>query len=311
MSEFINQTDENSWFIIANPTAGNKIFNKQWKEIKTQLSLNNISYSFSFTAFSKHEIELVQQAIQKGFRKIISVGGDGTLHHVVNGIMLQTYVKTTDITIGVIPIGTGNDLVKTYKIPNNTTKAIKIIKKNSTILQDVGLCKTVNNTFDYFINVAGIGFDGYVIYKLNNLKKFGAIGYLLAGINSLLSYNTSKFKISFNNKIIETKSLLTIVGICKYAGGGLQFTNNVDPADGLFDITIVKNIKIITILLNINKLFKGSLYKLKKISNYKSSKITIESSNTTTYIQADGELIGTNKVSFNVIKKAIRFIVNT
>lgn len=311
MSEFINQTDENSWFIIANPTAGNKVFNKQWKEIKTQLSLNNISYSFSFTAFSKHEIELVQQAIQKGFRKIISVGGDGTLHHVVNGIMLQTYVKTTDITISVIPIGTGNDWVKTYNIPNNTTKAVKIIKNNSTILQDVGLCKTANNTINYFINVAGLGFDGYVINKLNNFKKFGAIGYLIAGINSLLSYDISKFKISFNDKTIETKSLLTIVGICKYAGGGLQFTNNIDPSDGLFDITIAKNLKIITILLNLNKLFNGSLYKLKKISTYKSSEITIESNNTGTYIQADGELIGTNKVSFNVINKAIKFVVNT
>jgi YegS/Rv2252/BmrU family lipid kinase len=311
MSEFINKTDENSWFIIANPTAGNKVFNKQWKEIKTQLSLNNISYSFAFTAFSKHEIELVQQAIQKGFRKIISVGGDGTLHHVVNGIMLQTYVKTSDITIGVIPIGTGNDWVKTYNIPNNTTEAVKIIKKNSTTLQDVGLCETANNTINYFVNVAGLGFDGYVIYKLNNFKKFGAIGYLLAGINSLLSYNTSKFKIFVDDKIIETNSLLTIVGICKYAGGGLQFTNNVDPADGLFDITIAKNLKIITILFNINKLFTGSLYKLKEISTYKSSKITIETSNTTTYIQADGELIGTNKVSFSVVNKAINFVVNT
>jgi YegS/Rv2252/BmrU family lipid kinase len=311
MSEFINKTDENSWFIIANPTAGNKVFNKQWKEIKTQLSLNNISYSFAFTAFSKHEIELVQQAIQKGFRKIISVGGDGTLHHVVNGIMIQRYVKTSDITIGVIPLGTGNDWIKTYNIPNNIENAIEIIHHKKTILQDIGVLETTDNKLHYFVNVAGLGFDGYVIYKLNNFKKFGAIGYLLAGINSLLSYNTSKFKIFVDDKIIETNSLLTIVGICKYAGGGLQFTNNVDPADGLFDITIAKNLKIITILFNINKLFTGSLYKLKEISTYKSSKITIESSNTTTYIQADGELIGTNKVSFSVVNKAINFVVNT
>ena len=310
MSKFINQTDENYWFIIANPTAGNKVFNKQWKEIETQLSLNNISYSFAFTAFSKHEIELVQQAIQKGFRKIISVGGDGTLHHVVNGIMLQTYVKTSDITIGVIPIGTGNDWVKTYNIPNNTIEAINILKKKSTIKQDIGLCETANNTVDYFVNVAGLGFDGYVIYKLKNFKKFGAIGYLLAGINSLLSYNTSKFRISFDDKLIITNSLLTIVGICKYAGGGLQFTNNVDTSDGLFDITIAKNIKITTILLNINKLFKGSLYKLKQISTYKNSKITIEPISSKTYIQADGELIGKGKVTFSIIHKAINFVVN-
>ena len=168
MSEFINKNDENSWFVIANPTAGNKFFNKQWKNIKKELALNNISYRFAFTAFSKHEVELVQQAIQKGFRKIIVVGGDGTLHHVVNGIMLQTYVKTSDITISVIPIGTGNDWVKTYSIPNNIPDAIGLIKKETTITQDIGLSITGKNKIKYFVNVAGLGFDGYVVHNLNN-----------------------------------------------------------------------------------------------------------------------------------------------
>jgi len=311
MSEFINKNDENSWFVIANPTAGNKVFNKQWREIKTQLALNNISYSFAFTTFSKHEIELVQQAIQKGFRKIITVGGDGTLHHVVNGIMLQTYVKTSDITIGVIPIGTGNDWVKTYNIPNSIVESIKIIKNKSIILQDIGLCTTKDNKLNYFVNVAGLGFDGYVIHKLNNFKKFGAISYLLAGISSLIRYKKSKFKIYFKNKHIETKSLLTIVGICKYAGGGLQFTDHVSTTDGLFDITIAKNLKFSTILLNINKLFKGTLYKLEEVSTYKTNKITIESNTKNTYIQADGELIGTQKVTFTIVNKAINFVVNS
>lgn len=310
MSEFINKNDENSWFVIANPTAGNKVFNKQWKIIKKQLALNNISYSFAFTAFSKHEVELVQQAIQKGFRKIIVVGGDGTLHHVVNGIMLQTYVKTSYITISVIPIGTGNDWVKTYNIPKNIPDAIGLIKKEKTITQDIGLSITDKNKINYFVNVAGLGFDGYVVHNLSNLKRFGSIGYLIAGITSLLTYKNSIFKISFNNKLIETNSLLTIVGICKYAGGGLQFTNNISSNDGLFDITIVKNLKIVIILLNINKLFKGTLYKLKEVTTFKASKITIESNKVNTFIQADGEIIGLKKVTFTIINKAIKFVVD-
>jgi diacylglycerol kinase family enzyme len=83
----------NPWFIIANPIAGNRKFSIQWKEIQQLLNNKNIDYSFAFTQFSKHEIELAQNAIQQGFRNIISIGGDGTLHHVVNGIMLQRYVK--------------------------------------------------------------------------------------------------------------------------------------------------------------------------------------------------------------------------
>ena len=89
----IDKINTNSWFIIANPASGNKNFSKIWKKIEQLLKNKNLDYSFAFTQFSKHEIDLVQNAIKKGYRNIISVGGDGTLHNVVNGVMLQRYVK--------------------------------------------------------------------------------------------------------------------------------------------------------------------------------------------------------------------------
>ena len=173
-----------SWFIIANPISGNRNFSKQWKEIQQLLNNKKIDFSFAFTKFSKHEIELVNTAIQQGFRNIISLGGDGTLHNVVNGIMLQRYAKTSNITIAVIPQGTGNDWIKTYNIPNNVEKAIDIICKKNIILQDIGVLKTKNKT-TYFNNVAGLGYDGYIVNKLKTLKHFGSLAYILSGIAGL------------------------------------------------------------------------------------------------------------------------------
>ena len=149
----IDKININSWFIIANPTAGNGNFSKQWKEIKQLLKNKNIHYSYAFTQFSKHEIELVQNAIQKGFRNIISIGGDGTLHHVVNGIMMQRYIKTSNITIAVIPLGTGNDWIKTYNIPNSIKESIEIIYKKKAILQDIGVLETENSSISYFNSI--------------------------------------------------------------------------------------------------------------------------------------------------------------
>ncbi|APZ45706.1 hypothetical protein BW723_05060 [Polaribacter reichenbachii] len=224
MSHLENFNAKNSWFIIANPTSGNRKFSKQWKEIQQLLKLKNLDYSFAFTQYSfaftqysKHEIELVESAILKGFRNIISIGGDGTLHHVVNGIMMQRYIKTSDITIAVIPLGTGNDWIKTYNIPNSIKKSIEIIASKKTILQDIGVLKTENKT-TYFNNVAGLGYDGYIVNKLESLKKFGAVSYLLAGIYGLLFYKKSIFKIVLNDKIIETNCLMVIFGICKFSG---------------------------------------------------------------------------------------------
>ncbi len=298
-----------SWFLIANPVSGNKKLSKNWKEIEQLLNEKNIDFSYAFTQYSKHEIELVHTAIQQGYRNIISVGGDGTLHHVVNGIMKQRYVKTSDITVGVIPLGTGNDWIKTYNIPNNIKKTINLIAGNSTILQDIGHLK-LSKTSAYFNNVAGIGYDGYVVNKLNKLKKFGSVAYLLSGIAGLLLYKKTTFKIDINNQSFETKCLMTLFGICKYSAGGMQLTDYKDSTNGLFDITIAKNLSFCNLLFNLKKLYSGLITKHKKVETHLSNELLITpiNFNNQPFIQADGELIGQGKVKASVIKGAINFI---
>jgi YegS/Rv2252/BmrU family lipid kinase len=299
-----------SWFIIVNPSSGNRNISEQWEEIQQLLKTKKIDFSFAFTQFSKHEIELVDKAIQNGFRNIISIGGDGTLHHVVNGIMQQRYVKTSDITIAVIPQGTGNDWIKTYNIPNDIEKAIEIISKKKTILQDIGVLETENNIVSYFNNVAGLGYDGYIVNKLKTLKRFGSIAYLLSGLAGLLFYKKSVFKIIFDDKTIETKCLMTIFGLCKFSGGGMQFTKDVNSSDGLFDITIAKNLNLFDLVFNLPKLYSGKIVHHKKVETYKTKEITVIPKTTKPFIQADGELIGTGKVSLKIIEKAIKFVIN-
>lgn len=300
----------NTWFLIANPTSGNRNFSKKWQEIQQLLKTNIIDYSFAITAYSKHEVELVQNAIQQGYKNIISVGGDGTLHHVVNGIMTQRYVKTSDITIGVIPVGTGNDWIKTYNIPNKIKKAIEIIAQKNTILQDIGVLETENKTIRFFNNVAGLGYDGYIVNKLKKLKPFGSLSYLLAGTYGLLFYKKSIFKVNFDDKEIEANCLMTILGICKFSGNGMQFTKDVNTTDGFLDITIAKNITLLDLILNMHKLYNGKFVYHKKVETYKTKEITVTPKISKPYIQADGELIGTGKVTVRIIEKAINFVVN-
>lgn len=310
MSSFVTKSDEHSWFLIANPISGNGSFSKNWKLIEQLLQSKNISYTYAFTRFSKHEIELVQTAIQQGYRNVIVVGGDGTLHHVVNGIMQQRYVKSSDITIGVIPLGTGNDWIKTHNIPKNIKKAIDIIHNNKTNLQDIGLVKTADKNTHYYCNVAGLGYDGYIVNKLHSLKRFGSIAYLLAGIYGLFFYKKTNFTINFDSITISTKCLMVISGICKFSGGGMQLTRNVNTNDGLLDITIAKNLTFLDLIFNIKRLYSGSILNHKKIETYKTKEIKIIPSNSNTYIQADGELLATGTATFGIIKKALHFVIS-
>jgi YegS/Rv2252/BmrU family lipid kinase len=299
------------WFLIVNPTSGNGKSKKSWQHISTLLKNHGIRFSFAFTEYSKHESELAQDAIKNGFTKIISVGGDGTLHHIVNGIMSQNIVETNTIQLAVIPIGTGNDWVKTYNIPAKIEKSILNIKNGQPILQDIGKLTTENHKIIYFNNVAGIGYDGYVVNKLKKLKKFGGIAYLLSGIYGMLFYKKSNFTIELNNQTIQEKCLMTIFGICKFSGGGMQFTKNVNPSDGLLDITIAKNLTLLDLVLNLPKLYNGSIVNHKKVTTYKTNsiKVTPTSIIEKPFIQADGELIDSGSVQVSIIKNALQFIV--
>jgi len=299
------------WFLIINPTSGNGKSKKSWTHISSTLKNHHIRFSFAFTKYSKHESELAQNAIKNGFTKIISVGGDGTLHHIVNGIMSQKLVETNTIQLAVIPIGTGNDWVKTYNISTKIENSILILKKGTSVLQDIGKLTTENNTITYFNNVAGIGYDGYVASKLKRLKRFGSIAYLLSGLYGLLFYKKSILTIEINNQKIKEKCLMVVFGICKFSGGGMQFTKETNPSDGLLDITIAKNLTLVDMIFNLPKLYNGTIVHHKKVETYKtvSLKITPDLEKEKPLIQADGELIGSGTISVSIIKKAIQFIV--
>lgn len=299
----------NSWYLVVNSTSGNSNFETKWLKIQQLLITNTIDFSYGFTNYSKHEIELVQNAIQKGFRNIISVGGDGTLHHVVNGIMTQRYVKTSDITVGVIPLGTGNDWIKTYNIPNNIEKAIDLILLKHTILQDIGTLKLKNTATIYFNNMAGIGFDGYVANTLKKLKKFGSIAYLLSGLFGLFFYKKPKLLIEFDTYKITTNSLMTLFGICRYSGGGMQLTKNTHHNNGLLDITIVKHINLLDLLIHLPKLYNGGIVNHSKVTTYTTKKIKVTSLDKLALIQAEGEIIGSNFIEVSIIPKALQFII--
>ena len=296
----------NSFFIVVNPHSGNSNFKKSWGKITYILKLKNINFSYSFTEYRKHEVILVDKAIEQGYRNIISVGGDGTLHHVVNGIMKQRYIKTSKIKLGVIPLGTGNDWIRTYNIPNSIEKSINVILKNTTVLQDIGCLTLLNGKKEYFNNLAGTGYDGYVVKNLNYLKKMGSLAFLVSGLYSLFSYKKTKYKIIINNKTINEQCLMILFGICKYSGGGLRVTKDPNPKDGLLDITIVKNISFLDLLFNIPKLYNGDIIHHRKVTNYKTRELKILDNYNST-IEADGEIIGNGSLYVTIVRNALQF----
>ena len=300
-----------TWFVIVNPTSGNGASKKKWPLIFKELTKQSIVFNFEITKHKNHAIEIIETAIKNRYTHFICVGGDGTLHTIVNGILSLNPSNLNDIKLGIIPIGTGNDWVKTYNIPLDFKKAIEIIKEQNTVNQDIGKIKIINTgKIVYFNNLAGIGFDGYVVNKVHKFKNLGFLAYLAGALVGITSYKKPTFKIEFNNISIQQKTLMLLIGLCKYSGGGMQLTKDPNSTDGLFDISIIYTINLITILKNIPNLFNGKICNHKLVYNYKTNllKVTVLDKNNA-YIQADGELIGTGSFAISLLQNSLNFIV--
>ncbi|PCH77767.1 MAG: hypothetical protein COB98_02475 [Flavobacteriaceae bacterium] len=298
------------WFVIVNPVAGNGETAQKWHEIEEELNIHKFDFKAVFSEYKSHESELAQSAVEEGYTHIICVGGDGTLHNVVNGLM-NSPKSIENIKLGIIPLGTGNDWIKNYGIEKDIKIAIQILKQNKTVYQDIGYLKLDNAKREvYFNNLAGIGFDGYVVYKVNNYKKLGVLAYLAGALVSLAGYKRSHLKIEMNGKTIQTKSLLFLIGLCEYCGGGMKLTKNVNSSDGLFDITSVEKITLIQLVNNLPGLFNGKITRKKFVKTFKTDalKVTVLKGDKA-YIQADGELIGVGGFEIKMHKKALQFIV--
>ena len=123
-----NNSIQSQWLVVVNPNAGKEKGLKDWDTIEYLLEKHTIAFQKRFTEARFHAIHIVIEAIQRGFRKIIAVGGDGTMNEVLNGCFLQKYCPPEDITLAMITVGTGNDWGRTFGIPVDYEDTIRTIK---------------------------------------------------------------------------------------------------------------------------------------------------------------------------------------
>lgn len=303
-------TGSNSWFVIINPTSGNFSSKRKWPRIKELLKAYEFEFIHCFTKHPGHAVKITQDAIIQGFRKFICVGGDGTIHHIINGIMSQTDIPSSQIHLGVIPVGTGNDWIKSHGISKKLEHAVKHIKNNKIKSQDIGKIEFQNQDLKtvYFNNLTGIGFDAYVVSKVGRYKHFGALAYLVGALMSLFNFKNFPAEVSFNSKTITSNALMILIGLCRYSGGGMQLTKAADPQDGLFDLSITDNFSKFNLIRSMFRLFNGSITNSEKIITAKTDEVQIRLlSDRVQLVQADGELVGSGNFRVSIIPKALSF----
>lgn len=303
------------WLVILNPHAGSGRGKKDQAVLLKMLNKSGFEYVLNVSEFPKHTIQLTIRAIEKGFRNLIVAGGDGTLNEAVNGIFTQTVCSPEEITIGMIPVGTGNDWIKTFGIPKEYNAAIQIIKNGDSMRQDVGRISFTENDLAktcYFANMAGFGFDAMVAEKTNRLKNKGRTGislYLQALGSSFWNYQTARTRIVIDGQEINELIFSASIGIGKFNGGGMMQAPGAIPNNGKFQVTIIRKIGIFGILRNLAGLYSGEFIKDARVSTHEAIHVLISSAQNIAG-EADGEILGDNKFEISLFSQKLNVIYN-
>ncbi|MDO4543122.1 MAG: diacylglycerol kinase family lipid kinase [Clostridia bacterium] len=286
---------------ICNPVAGNGAAMTAIEQVKRILDERGADYEVRFSQYPEHSKVLALQAAKEGHGCIVAVGGDGTVREVACALI------GTDIPLGIIPCGTGNDYVKPLRIPCDTALAVDILLSGGRRRVDVGRAND-----NLYINVAGFGFDVDVLDSTEIYKKkcrSGKVAYIRSLIHALSGLRLRKTVIKTEDGTERRfNALIVVAGIGTHIGGGMNITPKADPSDGLLDICVAHDVTKLTVLRFLPKLLKGRHVDSKYVTYFNATRAEAVCE-PISRIQVDGEVMEGTPVVFEIEKAALTVVV--
>jgi len=287
--------------IIANPSSFGGKAKKKWPEYEKALNEAGIDFEVVWTKGPKDGILLTKEAC-KDHKVIVAFGGDGTVNEVVTGIGQMGFKNT----LGVIPVGRGNDNAFNLRLSSQLPAVIETLLKKEERLVD---CIEINDGMRYCVGVAGVGLDADVSEQVMN--KSSTFIYKVALIRSFFRYRPRHLHIDVDEgRIIkDLKSLTTMIGNGQRVGSGLKVTPNAKMDDGLLDIMIVGDTTIIESLITSRKLKSGTHLSHPKVEIIQGKKITITTMSKKKVLgHAMGEFLGPLPLTFTCRHKVLKVL---
>jgi YegS/Rv2252/BmrU family lipid kinase len=281
-----------TYHLILNPAAGRGTAGKSEAELAKELKdqLGDRGHATQIANELKNENAV-----------IITAGGDGTIYETVNGLVGGA------CTLGIIPIGSGNDFIKMLKLPLDIRSAIEVIKRRNTMIIDIG---TVGE--GYFTNGLGMGFDAEVVIETQKVKRLrGFFIYLYSVFRTLTHYKNRIVTISIDGKTETREVFMISVGNGECFGGGFYLTPGAEINDGILDLCIFRGLSRKEVLMHLPKALSGKHIHLPQVECLRAKNIIVEAAEGIP-VHADGELLSSNltRVEVGVLHGALNVIHN-
>ncbi|ACL70338.1 diacylglycerol/lipid kinase family protein [Halothermothrix orenii] len=302
---------EETILAIVNPVSAGGRTGKKWPKYFKKFQSCGLSIKPVYTCYPGHATTIVRQGFKEGYKKVMAVGGDGTINEVVNGFFKGKDLINPEARLIVFSRGTGSDFIKSLGITSKFKDIINIIKNGEVEFIDVGLVTYVthkgNRDSRYFINLADVGIGSETVYEVNKGDKVlgGPITYLLGLFKVLARYKNKVIKLIVDEKEILNERINSImVANGKYFGGGIKIAPTASLRDGLFDLVVLKDLNRKEILSNLVKAFKGLHLSHPKVDSLSCQKVIIDSGEQV-LLEIDGESIGRLPATFEIIGRRL------
>jgi YegS/Rv2252/BmrU family lipid kinase len=270
-----------------------------------------LDFQHDWTEAPGHARELAQTAIKKGSELVVSVGGDGTVNEVANG--LYDSGNTVDVMLGIISTGTGCDYIRTVGIPRACREACQCLTSPRKLAVDVGAIEYISNDRTIkrlFVNFAGLGFDTEIVKATT--QRFKALSskpsYLMGLLTTLLSYKNKRISLTVDGEKIEKKVCTVLINNGRYGGGGMFTAPEAELTDGLLDTLIIGDLSKPDLLWSLPRVYRGTHLTHPKVTLKKAKEIEINSAESL-FLQADGELLGELPARFRVLPATLNLAV--
>ena len=296
--------------LIANPNAGRGTVDKALPRIESVLNQANLAYRIVRTTYRGHATEAARQALRQGERYLVAVGGDGTVHEVVNGMVKDGGPVAADAVLGVVAAGSGCDFVRSFGLPGDAAQAAARLAGDEVRTIDVGTVTCADGETRCFVNIAEAGLGGAVVARAAGLKAgrfLGGARYAAGFWLTLPRFRPAAVRLDADGQYHAWRAFNVVVANCRFYGGGMQISPNSDPGDCLLDILVMTGPKSDS-FTTLPKVYKGAHLPHRNIAELRAAQLSIEAE-PGFQVEADGELLGVTPASFGIIPGAIRLKV--
>ncbi|KAD6453234.1 hypothetical protein E3N88_07939 [Mikania micrantha] len=308
---------------VVNPRGANGRTGREWKKLLPYLRSRlgtDCNISESLTSGPSHAIDITREAIRDGADAVVAVGGDGTLHEVVNGFFWggkpvskhdSKVLHTT--ALGLIPLGTGSDFARTFGWSNDPVDAIeRLVKGRSRSRIDVGVITKEGGDLHYFVNVADIHLSAKAGYHASKYKRFGNLCYVIGALQAFFGHHNHDLKIRVNDGEWELypKTTALCIGNAQFFGGGMRITPNAHPSSGNFEVVTLQDFKWYDFVLKLHRLYSGTHLSVNNVLSRSAFSIEVEEvvGSNSIFVQSDGEHLGFLPRKFSILPAVISMI---